>query len=510
MQHGQAFSRNPQGFSPPNLPTAGSFSGMLAQQLANPLSAPLSTSAGAAAAAGGATPQPGTSPSNQRIPPAPSTTSRTRTLSIPGASAEPRYLTPFDQGDIRILLLENVDKGALAILKEQGYQVDFHTSAWSEEELCDKIGDYHVIGIRSKTKLTANVFRKAHKLLVVGCFCIGTNQVDLAAAAAKGVAVFNSPFANSRSVAELVICEMIALSRQLTDRAHELRAGEWNKVSKGCYEVRAKTLGIVGYGHIGSQLSVLAEAMGLYVLYYDVLPLMPLGMARQCNTLEELLNKSDFVSLHVPELPETKNMIGAEQFAAMKKGAYLLNNARGTVVDLSALADALESGHLAGAAVDVFPREPAKNGVGAFADQLGPFIERLRKCNNTILTPHIGGSTEEAQRMIGQEVAVALTRYINYGASTGAVNFPEVDLRPITSSEHGTVRICYVHANQPGTLRAINEILSAFNVDKQHTDSYKDIAYLLADISGVNDGQIKEIYQNIASTKANVLTRLLS
>ncbi|KAE8209289.1 hypothetical protein CF327_g6708 [Tilletia walkeri] len=515
MQHGQAFSRNPQGFSPPNLPTAGSFSGMLAQQLANPLS----TSAGTTqpqqqpqpGSSAGATFPASTSPSNQRIPPAlPSSTARTRTLSIPGASAEPRYLTPFDQGDIRILLLENVDKGALAILKEQGYQVDFHTGAWSEEELIEKIGDYHVIGIRSKTKLTAPVFRKAHKLLVVGCFCIGTNQVDLAAAANKGVAVFNSPFANSRSVAELVIAEMISLSRQLTDRSHELRAGEWNKVSKGCYEVRAKTLGIVGYGHIGSQLSVLAEAMGLYVLYYDVLPLMPLGMARQCSTLEELLNKSDFVSLHVPELPETKNMIGKDQFAAMKKGAYLINNARGTVVDLDALADALESGHLGGAAVDVFPREPAKNGVGAFSEQLGPFIERLRKCKNTILTPHIGGSTEEAQRMIGQEVAVALTRYINYGASTGAVNFPEVDLRPITSSEHGTVRICYVHANQPGTLRAINEILSAFNVDKQHTDSYKDIAYLLADISGVNDNQIKEIYENIASTKANVLTRLLS
>ncbi|KAK0563991.1 D-3-phosphoglycerate dehydrogenase 2 [Tilletia horrida] len=512
MQHGQAFSRNPQGFSPPSLAAAGSFSGMLAAQLQNPLSAPIpaSGSAGSISAAVAQAIPASTSPTTQRIPPAASASARTRTVSIPGASTEPRYLTPFDQGDIRILLLENVDKGAVAVLKEQGYQVDFHTAAWSEDELIDKIGDYHVIGIRSKTKLTANVFRKAHKLLVVGCFCIGTNQVDLVAAANKGVAVFNSPFANSRSVAELVIAEMIGLSRQLTDRARELRDGEWNKVSKGCYEVRGKTLGIVGYGHIGSQLSVLAESMGIHVLYYDVLPLMPLGMARQCNTLEELLGSSDFVSLHVPELPETKNMIGKAQLDAMKKGAYLINNARGTVVDLAALADALESGHLAGAAVDVFPREPAKNGVGAFSEQLGPFIERLRKTPNTILTPHIGGSTEEAQRMIGQEVAVALTRYINYGSSTGAVNFPEVNLRPITSSDQSTIRICYVHANQPGSLRAVNEILSAFNVDKQHTDSFKDIAYLLADISGVNEHQIKEIYENIAGTKANVLTRLLS
>jgi D-3-phosphoglycerate dehydrogenase len=260
--------------------------------------------------------------------------------------------------------------------------------------------------------------------------------------------VFNSPFANSRSVAELVIGEMICLSRQLADRTNEMRAGEWNKVSKGCYEVRGKVLGIVGYGHIGSQLSVLAESMGMSVLYYDVVPLMPLGTARQVEKLEDLLAASDFVSLHVPELPETKNLIAAPQLAAMRKGAYLLNNARGTVVDLPALTDALDAGHLGGAAIDVFPREPAANGKDTFVDALNGFESRLRACKNVILTPHIGGSTEEAQTMIGIEVANAIIRYINFGGSTGAVNFPEVDLRVITQADSDdVVRFCHVHHN---------------------------------------------------------------
>lgn len=348
------------------------------------------------------------------------------------------------------------------------------------------------------------------QLLMVGCFCIGTNQVDLAAAARRGVCVFNSPFANSRSVAELVIGELIALSRQLVDRASELRSGDWQKVSKGCYEIRGKVLGIVGYGHIGSQLSVLAESMGMTVVYYDVLPLMPLGMARQAETLEELLNVSDFVTLHVPELPETKNLMSAEQFSQMKKGSYLLNNARGTVVDLPALADALESGHLAGAAVDVYPKEPKGNGKGQFSDDLNPWASRLRKCPNIILTPHIGGSTEEAQRMIGQEVATALIRYINFGGSVGAVNFPEVDLRAITQAEEKVIRICHVHQNQPGALRSINSLLGNYNVDKQHTDSKKDVAYLMVDISGISEEQTSQIYEQVSRLPTNILTRLLT
>ncbi|KAJ9477486.1 D-3-phosphoglycerate dehydrogenase 2 [Pseudozyma hubeiensis] len=488
--HGQAFHR--AGFSPPA--HAGSFSAMMAAQ------------AGAQRLSNGTSIHPSTSPPASFSPPS----ARVRAASQSVPLSAPRLLTPFDTGDIRILLLENVSQGAVKMLKEQGYQVDFNTKAWSEEELIQNIGQYHAIGIRSKTKLTAKVFRAAHKLLVVGCFCIGTNQVDLEAAAKAGVAVFNSPFANSRSVAELVIGEMISLSRQLGDRVNEMRAGTWNKVSKGCYEVRGKILGIVGYGHIGSQLSVLAEAMGMRVIYYDVVPLMPLGSAMQVSTLNELLGTADFVSLHVPELPETKNMIRAEQIKAMKKGSYLINNARGSVVDIPALVEGLQSGHLAGAAVDVFPKEPAASGPGTFSNELNSWASELCKMPNVMLTPHIGGSTEEAQRMIGIEVSDALIRYINFGGSVGAVNFPEVDLRAITEADSRVIRICYVHQNQPGSLRAVNEILGSFNVDKQHTDSHKGIAYLLADISGVSENDVREIYDRISKTDANILTRLLS
>jgi D-3-phosphoglycerate dehydrogenase len=327
------------------------------------------------------------------------------------------------------------------------------------------------------------------QLLVIGCFCIGTNQVNLLAAAKAGIAVFNSPFSNSRSVAELVISEVIALSRQICDRSREMREGIWNKVSKGCWEVRGKTLGvrcflyslstmradekrrreqIVGYGHIGSQLSVLAEAMGIHVLYYDVLPIMPLGSAKQVDTLDELLAASDFLTLHVPELPETTNLISSEQIAKMKDGAYLLNNARGQVIDIPALIDGLKSGKLAGAAVDVFPSEPASNGPN-FGDSLNAWSSELRSCPNLILTPHIGGSTEEAQSMIGAEVGGALIRYLNYGSTIGAVNFPEVNLRPILNE--GTVRLCFTHVNQPGVLKTVNAILGDFNVEKQFSDS---------------------------------------
>ncbi|PWN39275.1 hypothetical protein IE81DRAFT_326706 [Ceraceosorus guamensis] len=493
--HTQAFHRTSLSFSPPTFNGAGSFSGMMAAQAAH---VPVPVPHGAA---GG-----------QSFSPTSASPSHGRSISIPAGdhASRPRLLTPFDQGDIKILLLENISQGAVALLRNQGYQVDHVTKAWSEEELIEKIGDYHVIGIRSKTRLTAKVFRKAAKLLSVGCFCIGTNQVDLEAAAKAGVPVFNSPFANSRSVAELVIGEMICLSRQLADRTLEMRAGEWNKVSKSCYEVRGKTLGIVGYGHIGSQLSVLAESMGMSVLYYDVVPLMPLGTARQVDAIEDLLANSDFVSLHVPELPETRNMISTAQLAAMKKGSYLLNNARGTVVDLPALVESLETGHLGGAAIDVYPKEPAANGPNTFTDNLNGFESRLRACKNVILTPHIGGSTEEAQKMIGTEVATALIRYINFGASTGSVNFPEVALRAITEGDKGMTRLCYVHNNVPGSLKAVNEILADYNVEKQSSDSFRDLAYLLADVANLDQADLREVYDKITKTKANILTRVLS
>lgn len=443
------------------------------------------------------------------VPP-PQTIGRARRLSQPGDKGHPRVLVPFDINEIRILLLENVSQGAVDMLRQQGYHVDFYTGAWSEDELVARIGEYHGIGIRSKTKLTKRVFDAAHKLLIVGCFCIGTNQVDLEAASRAGIAVFNSPFANSRSVAELVIGELVCLSRQLADRAGEMRAGTWNKVSKGCHELRGRTLGIVGYGHIGSQLSVLAEAMGMRVVYHDVVPLMPLGSAVQAESLEALLGAVDFVSLHVPELPETRGMIGARELALMRPGSYLINNARGSVVDIPALIDALKSNHLAGCAIDVYPREPAKNGAGMFNDELNAWASELQQQSNVIMTPHIGGSTEEAQSQIGVEVGNAICRYINYGQSVGSVNFPEVNLRPITEQEVRAVRVCYVHQNQPGALRAVNEILGAYNVDKQHTDSIKDLAYLLADISGVSEKDISEVYTRLNSTPACILTRLLS
>ena len=345
--------------------------------------------------------------------------------------------------------------------------------------------------------------------MVIGCFCIGTNQVDLVAAARAGIPVFNSPFSNSRSVAELVVSELIALSRQLFERSYELRSGIWNKQSKGCWEIRGKTLGIVGYGHIGSQLSVLAEAFGMRVLFHDVINIMPLGSARQVESLTALLTQSDFVTLHVPEIPETINMISNDQLAQMKKGSYLINNARGKVVDIPALIQALESKHLAGAAIDVFPSEPGKNGA-PFDDQLNPWASRLRALPNVILTPHIGGSTEEAQKMIGEEVAQALSRYLGYGSTLGAVNFPEVDLRAISAEQRNQIRVCHVHRNQPGVLKRVNDALSPYNVEKQFSDSKGEVAYLMADIAEVSFAELPNLKERISSTDANILTRFLT
>lgn len=356
--------------------------------------------------------------------------------------------------------------------------------------------DVHVIGIRSKTKLTAKVLREAKNLLVVGCFCIGTNQVDLDYAARQGIAVFNSPFANSRSVAELVIGEIIVLARQLGDRSNEMHRGTWNKVSAKCWEIRGKTLGIVGYGHIGSQLSVLAEAMGMNVIYYDVVTLMALGTAKQVPTLDALLDEADFITLHVPDLPETRGMISTPQFEKMKQGSYIINASRGSVVDIAALIKASREGKVAGAALDVFPHEPAANG-DYFNSQLNVWGDDLRSLPNLILTPHIGGSTEEAQRAIGIEVAEALVRYINQGITLGSVNLPEVNLRSVTLEEQNTARVIYIHNNVPGVLRKVNEILGDHNVDKQISDNRGDVAYLMADISNVRFEEIKDLWESL-------------
>ncbi|KAK1979687.1 D-isomer specific 2-hydroxyacid dehydrogenase [Colletotrichum cereale] len=420
----------------------------------------------------------------------------------------PKLLKPFDTQDIKILLLENVNQTGKDILTKQGYQVEALKTSLPEDQLIEKIRDVHVIGIRSKTKLTEKVLREAKNLLVVGCFCIGTNQVDLEYAAAHGIAVFNSPFANSRSVAELVIAEIITLARQLGDRSNEMHRGTWNKVSAKCWEIRGKTLGIVGYGHIGSQLSVLAEAMGMNVVYYDVVNLMALGTSRQVPTLDNLLEEADFVTLHVPELPETKNMISTAQLEKMKTGAYLINASRGSVVDIQALINAMRSGKIAGAALDVYPNEPAANG-DYFNSSLNSWGEDLRSLNNIILTPHIGGSTEEAQRAIGVEVAEALVRYINQGVTLNSVNLPEVNLRSLTLDEPDHARVIYIHRNVPGVLRRVNEILGNHNVDKQISDSKGDIAYLMADVSSVKMEDIKEISDGLDSLGSRILTRVL-
>ncbi|KAG6202454.1 D-3-phosphoglycerate dehydrogenase 2 [Claviceps purpurea] len=443
-------------------------------------------------------------------------TSPTTTIASPPGSwggalaprGAPKQLKPFNTQDIKILLLENVNAAGQEILKGQGYQVEALKTSLPEDQLIEKIRDVHVIGIRSKTKLNERVLREAKNLLVAGCFCIGTNQVDLEYAARHGIAVFNSPFANSRSVAELVIAEIIILARQLGDRSSELHRGTWNKVSAKCWEIRGKTLGIIGYGHIGSQLSVLAEAMGMKVIYYDVVTLMALGTSRQVPTLDCLLKEADFVTLHVPDLPETRGMISTTQFEQMKPGSYLINASRGTVVDIPALVEALRSGKVAGTALDVYPNEPAANG-DYFTNNLNDWAEDLRSLNNVILTPHIGGSTEEAQRAIGVEVADALVRYINQGITLGSVNLPEAQLRSLTLDEPDHARVIYIHRNIPGVLRKVNEILGDHNVDKQISDSKADVAYLMADISNVRFEEIKDITESLESLSSCIMTRVL-
>ncbi len=405
----------------------------------------------------------------------------------------PQILIPKEQ--LNVLLLENVHASALEIFRSEGVRVEALTSALKEDELIQRLADVHVLGIRSKTQVTAKVLRSAPRLLSVGAFCIGTNQIALDVANECGVPVFNAPFSNTRSVAELICAEIVALARQLGDRSREVHEGKWRKVAVGCYEVRGKTLGIVGYGHIGSQVGVLAEALGMRVLSYDVRTTLPMGNNKAVGTMDELLASSDFVTLHVPETPQTKNLIGKAQLATMKKGAYLLNASRGTVVDIPALADSLKAGHLAGAAVDVYPEEPESNSDG--------FASELRGLSNVILTPHIGGSTIEAQAAIGREVAVSLTRFMNTGATTGAVNFPHVELPPVS----GTHRIFNVHKNVPGVLRDINRIVSDrdANIRSQVLATDNTIGCLIMDI---DHAIASDVGRDISALSTSIQTRI--
>lgn len=399
--------------------------------------------------------------------------------------------TSLDKSKIRILLLEGVHQNAIDTFIAAGYDnIESISSALSEDELKAKIADAHFVGIRSRTQLTKDVFAVAEKLVTVGCFCIGTNQVDLNAARERGIVVFNAPYSNTRSVAELVLAEAIMLLRGIPQKNNAAHKGQWLKSASGSYEARGKKIGIVGYGSIGTQLSVLAEALGMQVLYYDVLTKLPLGNARQVDTLKDLLSQSDVVSLHVPELPSTNMMIGKDQIRQMKKGAILINAARGTVVDIEALTAALTDKHLAGAAIDVFPVEPRSNN--------DEFISSLRQLDNVILTPHIGGSTQEAQANIGIEVAQKLVKYSDNGTSVSSVNFPELAL----PSHPGKHRILHVHKNQPGMLSAINKVFADndMNVTGQFLQTDAEVGYVVIDIDQKDSQVAYQLLKEIPGT----------
>lgn len=404
-------------------------------------------------------------------------------------------VTSFPKERIKVLLLENIHPSAHELFQGEGFQVEALPHALKEDELKARLDDVHVLGIRSKTYVSDEVLKGAKRLLTLGCFCIGTNQVELTAANKAGVPVFNAPFSNTRSVAEMVLAEIVVLARQLGDRSTELHGGKWRKVATNSFEIRGKTLGIVGYGHIGRQVGVMAEAFGMRVIFTDVLTKLPMGNNRAAS-LGEVLEQSDFVTLHVPQTPQTQNLIGAPELARMKKGSYLLNASRGTVVDLDALADALRSKHVLGAAVDVYPEEPESNSDG--------FNSVLQGLPNVILTPHIGGSTAEAQESIGREVATSLIKFVNVGATTSAVNFPQVELAPM----QGTHRILNVHRNVPGVLRDINKIVSDLhaNIDSQFLATDPQIGYLIMDIGkDVSD----DVRRAIAALSTSIRTRIL-
>lgn len=378
-----------------------------------------------------------------------------------------------DKDKIRFLLLEGVHQNALDILKAAGYtNIDYRKTALEGDALLEAVKGAHFLGIRSRTQVTKAVLDAADKLMTIGCFCIGTNQVDLDEAMRRGIPVFNAPYSNTRSVAELVLGQLILLLRGIPEKNALVHRGGWSKSAEGSYETRGKTLGIVGYGSIGSQLSVLAESLGMKVIYFDVITKLPLGNARQVATMDELLQTADVVTLHVPELPSTKNMMKAAQFAKMKKGGVFINAARGTCVDIDDLAAAIESGHLNGAAIDVFPREPKAN------DE--EFISPLRGLDNVILTPHIGGSTMEAQANIGLEVAEKFVRYSDTGATTTAVNFPEVAM----PQQEGTHRLLHIHRNVPGVLSAVNTLFAQNNINicAQTLMTRGDVGYLVMDV----------------------------
>jgi len=401
--------------------------------------------------------------------------------------------TSFPKHDIRILLLEGVSQSAVDTFAAAGYsQIEVHPKSLPDHELRKRIAEAHLIGIRSRTRLSAELLAEGRRLIAVGCFCIGTNQVDLAAAQDLGIPVFNAPYSNTRSVAELVLAEAILLMRRIPQKNAECHRGGWSKTASGSFEVRDKTLGIVGYGHIGTQIGLLAESLGMRVIFHDVETKLTLGNARAAPSLDDLLQRADIVTLHVPETAQTHNLIGATELARMRPGAALINASRGPVVDIDALAASLRSGHLSGAAIDVFPSEPQGND--------DAFSSPLVGMDNVILTPHVGGSTLEAQDNIGIEVAAKLVRYSDNGSTLSAVNFPEVTL-PEHPRSH---RLLHIHRNVPGVLSRINEVFSRenVNIDGQYLQTNPAIGYVVVDVSTTQEKavRLKDALADIAGT----------
>ncbi len=405
--------------------------------------------------------------------------------------------TSYPRSKVKILLLENISEAAVAELSVAGYtEIKQIKGALSEADLIREIKGIHIIGIRSKTQLTEKVLENADKLLAIGAFCIGTNQINLKAATQNGIAVFNAPYSNTRSVAELIIGLCVMLIRKISDKNIAAHRGVWLKEAKGSFELRGKTLGIIGYGNIGSQVSVMAEAMGLNVIYYDVLTKLPHGNAKQIRDLNELLAQSDIVTLHVPSDATTRNMINEATLSSMKNGAIFLNYSRGDVVDLDALREYIKKGVISGAAIDVFPQEPEKNG--------DEFSSDLQNLANVILTPHIGGSTEEAQANIGLDVTAKLINYLELGTSNGSHTVPQVNLPP----QINTHRILHIHQNIPGVLSEINTKLSAkgINILGQFLKTNEEIGYVILDIDTELSGEAFEILKNV---KGTIKTRMV-
>lgn len=404
------------------------------------------------------------------------------------------YMSPkfsLNKKQIRILLLEGIHKSAVNCFENAGYsQIEYLKTALDDEELERKIRDVHIVGIRSRTQLNASILQKAKKLFAIGCFSIGTNQVDVMAAKMQGIPVFNAPFSNTRSVAELVIAECIMLMREVPLKNAAAHRGEWLKAANHSFEVRDKNIGIVGYGHIGSQVSILAEALGMNVFYYDIERKLSLGKAVPCTTLNDLLKVSDVVTLHVPETTLTNKLISEPQLSMMKKGSLLINASRGSVVDYDAVADALRSGHLVGAAADVFPEEPASNNEA--------FRSVLQEFDNVILTPHIGGSTQEAQEKIGAEVAEKLIKYSDNGSTIGAVNFPQISLQ----SNENKQRFLHIHKNMPGLLNEVNQIFTSrgINIASAYLQTDADIGYVIIDTESDLESNILEELRKIPHT----------